>query len=251
MSADDNIDESISFYMDWCKRKLSYTLGPYILSWVVFYKEWMHSLYEQGQRTARAIKLSFKDELISFLPYNSLYIPIAHPVGEVPLVFGQSEWLYDVTKETFFPSQVEDNTTKQRIPYLGATLTYQVPGQEEPTFVGDLSSWLGFQFVWSPNGLLPLQVLVAAWAHSEGKSLYYDYKGYILNVMTEDLEEKRYDLSTGLEIQEVSVEDVGVADSTEDTSNEVQEKPREENQPTSDEKPSETSSLTLSSDEST
>jgi len=155
----------------------------------------------QALLTKNAVLKSFDRETIYFLNYGSHYVPIRAVSSESPFLCKNVKWTYSIETCTFYEMDAISDSTihSSRLPYLGASLR---SNSDSP---GDMSEWIQDQCVYSnPDTSIPLQVLVAAWALTNGISFDYAYTGYILTVMNIDGEEAEYEVLTG---EQLSSED--------------------------------------------
>lgn len=233
MSADSSIDGQVDWFFAWCVAPLQalarYALPASMAAYVYAMELWGRFVV-QWNRTFSAIIDSFHTEVIYFYEENDNYYPYPSVLRDTYHIFLKNyDWSYDVHEKQFIHNAIDEHSvSKYRIPYLGASLTYQDPEFVElsqgANTVGDLSEWISEQTILGESNNVPLQVIVSAWAYCNHIPLIFGWKGYVLTVMNEDGDEVSYSLS---EFEDESVassssSSTSVSSSTEEINGSIQ-----------------------------
>jgi hypothetical protein len=157
----------------------------------------------QGQVTFRAVTNSFYPTRLFFYKYDSMYVPVVHRGAEIPPIYGDYEWIYKADESSFISMSPEATTKARRFPYLGGTL---IDNSGSNISYIDITDWLSEQRIFSHSDEVPLQLIVAAWAHVNENSVKHRFEGYKIMFMTLDGDEVIFNVSTG---EQVSDTDTG------------------------------------------
>lgn len=204
MAADSSVDAQFDWLFSWLIspiRLLAVHALPATLAAYVYGMELWARCVVQFNRTFTAIVDSFYTDVIHFYDENGKFYPFATVLRDkYHLFLKYYEWSYDVHKKQFIHNSADErDVSKHRIPYLGASLTYEDPDflelSQGSITVGDLSEWIADQTILASTNKVPLQVLVIAWAYCNRIPLIFGLKGYVLTVMNEDGDEIEYPLT--------------------------------------------------------
>jgi hypothetical protein len=157
-------------------------------------------ILNQSKKTGNAIldsfqkktELYFFDESISRIPHKLASIEQARQ-------FGKPQWIYSLESKKLQQIECIDNPEKH-LPFLSVELTDSVK-----TYC--LSPWVEDIHV-SSNRVVPLYVLVLCWAFETNTDIHLFSNNWLLNVITEDGDEKTLNVLTELEVLEKPVDSI-------------------------------------------
>jgi hypothetical protein len=153
----------------------------------------------QTQRTVSAIKESFAQPILAFYKVGTQYMPVC--IQNEVRYSNLPEWIYTPNTNEFSLME-SDQANPIRIPFIAATL-YHKKGDTEVE-LGDMSEWITNQTIYAPGGVIPLQVLVAAWMYSQSPpTLLMNYDDLYLKVMDDSAEETMYHVESEKEVEEI------------------------------------------------
>jgi hypothetical protein len=170
----------------------------------IFAYDSFSTLGYQTQRTVAAIKESFSQPILAFYKVGAQYIPVC--IQNDVRYSNLPEWIYTPNTNEF--SLMESEEAKStRLPFIAATL-YHKKGDTEVE-LGDMSEWITNQTVYAPGGVIPLQVLVAAWMYRQSSpTLLMKYDDLYMKVMDDSAEEAMYHVESEKEIEEGEIVEV-------------------------------------------
>jgi hypothetical protein len=179
---------------------------PYILAALNLANDMWGKCVRQLGKSITALRNSFHDEVLVFYFLNSAettntWIPVV--TNNLIMELDEESYMYSMSRRVFGQYNVNDSDMVHmcHIPFIGASLCrITEDGQERDIY--DLSEWIQEQRILShhPRSMIPLQVLVAAWAYYAQVRVSHGFKDMRLSVMTEDGDEKVFDLATEEEI---------------------------------------------------
>jgi hypothetical protein len=170
--------------------------APYFLYSYAQLLKYFDKIKSQASITGYAIQNSFRNEFLAFVKCdNDRYFPFV--MTSSTKYSCDPTWIYDNTKKSFTYTELGFHTTHS-LPFIGASLVYK----DQP--IGDLSDWLMDQKVHGPVSTIPLQVLIGSWRYYFDRTLMFSFKDYRLEVVTDDGDEKTYDLETGQQINKTT-----------------------------------------------
>jgi hypothetical protein len=167
----------------------------------IFLYDSLTALGYQTKRTFSAIKESLHQPILALYDVGSQYVPV-HVQNDVRYN-KLPQWIYTPHTNEF--SLLEsDETRSARLPFIAASL-YHKKGDVEIE-LGDMSEWIISQKVYAPDGVIPLQVLVAAWMYVQSPStLLMTYDDLYIKVMNDSAEESMYHVLSEKEVEEGEV----------------------------------------------
>lgn len=231
MSADSSIDGQVDWFFALCLAPfqiLARHALPASMAAYVYAMELWGRFVVQFNRTLTAVIDSFHTEVIFFYEENGKYYPYPAVLRDTDHIFLKNyDWSYNVHEKQFLHNSIDEHAlSKYRIPYLGASLTYEDPDFVELSqgsrTIGDLSEWIAEQTILGESNNVPLQVLVAAWAYCNRIPLIFGWKGYVLTVMNEDGDEISFSLSEFEDEPIANSSSTSVASSTEEIQGNIQ-----------------------------
>jgi len=191
----DNITHTFLNIVKYVVSNTSKLLIPYTLSTYAFLLDTGIRIKKQSYITMKAVLQSFQSEMILFYSYGNAYVPV---LSNSSKSHGSFSWLYSAETSTFYNSSFDTkHPSLHNLPMLGAGLCYILEQSDSATSIGDLSEWIADQKVHSNSADVPLQVLVSAWSYYTAKTMYYNYKNYILIITDMEGNETAYNLETG------------------------------------------------------
>lgn len=194
------IDAHVESLQNMIIKLIPSSVVPYLLQFLVTCKVLWNTFLKQAITTGTAIYHSFCEPIFFFHKVGSTYVLNASNSKTMYSTLTPHEWEYHPKTQRFISHQIAQADASHPIPYLGASLSYNLNGQLEP--ICDMSEWISDQKIVASNNQLPLQVLVSTYLYLTRKFLIYDYTNYILHTTTDMAEDISIDLATGNPIVE-------------------------------------------------
>ena len=185
---------------------------PYLLRFIVACSLLLETVYHQAITTGTSIYHSFCNPVFLFHKINGTYVLNVCNSRTRYQTMTPHEWEYNPTTKQFISHQFSTNDTTYSIPYLGASISYNLNGVLEP--ICDMSEWISEQKVVAPNNNLPFQVLVGTYLYLNRNMRIYDYTNYVLQVTTDMAEDFAYDVSSEHVINVVDSAESDATDAT-------------------------------------
>jgi hypothetical protein len=196
MSIDSYAEHLQNMIMGWIPTSII----PYLLQFIVTCKIVWAAFSHQAIVTGKAIYHSFSNPIYLFHKVNNTYVLNVCNSRTRQTTMTPHEWEYNPKTKQFLSHHFSENDTTYSIPYLGASVSYNLNGTMEQ--ICDMSEWISEQKIVAPNNNLPLQVLVGTYLYLARNMKIYDYTNYVLHVTDDMAEDFTYDISSGNIIHE-------------------------------------------------
>lgn len=201
MSIDASIDEFFNAVVNMMKRG-ALVAAPYLLAAFALAMDLWGQTQRQIIKSLNALQNSFTEDsvIFYFLEGNgskNMWVPVAS--NTLIMDLDKDSYVYSPSRKVFSYKYVPSTEIIHmcHIPFIGASVCRITDdGQERDIY--DLSEWIQEQRILSsqPRSMIPLQVLVGAWAHYAQVRVSHGFKNMRLSVMTEEGDEKVFDLET-------------------------------------------------------
>jgi hypothetical protein len=175
---------------------------PYFLAAFALADELWGQFVRQVSKSLNALRNSFNEDLVFFYylegtHQKNMWVPVIP--NDLIMELDEDSYMYSPGRRVFSQYNVSSTTPVHtcHIPFIGASICrITEDGQERDIY--DLSEWIQEQRILAsqPRSMIPLQVLVGAWAYSAQVKVTNGFKNMRLTVMTEDGDEKVFDLET-------------------------------------------------------
>lgn len=175
---------------------------PYLLAAFALADELWANFLRQLTKSIVALRNSFYDEFVIFyflegVQNKNMWVPVI-PNGLI-MELDDNSYIYSPKRKVFSlkDAPTTDHVHMCHIPFIGASICrITEDGQERDIY--DLSEWIQEQRILAsqPRSMIPLQVLVGAWAYYAQVKVSNGFKNMRLTVMTEDGDEKVFNLET-------------------------------------------------------
>jgi hypothetical protein len=175
---------------------------PYLFAAFALADELWAQLLRQLTKSILALRNSFQDDFVIFYylegaQNKNMWVPVI-PNGLI-MELDEDSYIYSPKRKVFSLKDTPNTDAVHmcHIPFIGASVCrITEDGQERDIY--DLSEWIQEQRVLAsqPRSMIPLQVLVGAWAYYAQVKVTNGFKNMRLNVMTEDGDEKVFNLET-------------------------------------------------------
>lgn len=181
------LDEVLNTLHNFFMRKVPMFLAPYFLYFYVTILNFLEKVKVQFYKTQLAIQSSFSEEFLGFIKTSQdTYFPFL--MNSSIKYSCDPVWIYNPSEKLFTFSELGHHASNRHLPFIGASVAF---GNQT---IGDLSDWLMEQQVHAPDSTIPLQVLVSAWRYYYDNTFMYSYKDYTITVITEDGDERVFNL---------------------------------------------------------
>jgi hypothetical protein len=194
MSVDNTLDWMTKNFAGFFLSFIPYSVIINVINIASASINFLNLIFEQSKGTYNAIVNSFSPTCVFFYKYNSMYIPVVHRGSEIPPIYGEYEWIYYTDEHCFHSKNSVESDRLRRFDYLGGTL---IQSTTDGSTYFDITEWLSEQRIQGPTNEVPLQVLVAAWAHTNETSVLHTFEGYKLVFMTLEDDSMIFCVQTG------------------------------------------------------
>lgn len=201
MSIDETLDAFMNAVTNMLKRGALKAV-PYLLAAFALANELWAQILRQLTKSLLALRNSFYDEFVIFYflegaQNKNMWVPVI-PNGLI-MELDDESYIYSPKRKVFSLKNVPttDPVHMCHIPFIGASVCrITEDGQERDIY--DLSEWIQEQRILAsqPRSMIPLQVLVGAWAYYAQVKVPNGFKNMRLTVMTEEGDEKVFNLET-------------------------------------------------------
>jgi hypothetical protein len=196
MSIDAYVEGLQNMVLNWIPS----SVVPHLLQFIVSCQMLWTTFSKQAMTTGSAIYHSFCEPIFFFHKVGNTYVLNASNRQIRYSTLTPHEWEYCPMRQKFLHHEVAQVDANHPIPYLGASVSYNLNGQLEP--ICDMSEWISDQKIVASNNHISPQVLVSTYLYLTRRFLIYDYTNYVLHVTTDMAEDISIDLATGNPILE-------------------------------------------------